>query len=177
MSEPLTMRLAGVVHESVTDGPGIRTTIFFQGCPHACAGCHNPHTWRSSSGQVFTLDALLAELRLSPLLSGVTFSGGEPFAQAPAAAQLARAVKLRRLDLWVYTGYVWEQLVADLARPGYAELLRLADVVVDGPYQQALRDPTLPYRGSRNQRIILPGRSLEQGRVVEWASRQLAQAI
>lgn len=168
MSAALSMRLAGVVHESITDGPGVRSTIFFQGCPHACAGCHNPHTWSSASGKAFTLEVLLAELRLSPLLSGVTFSGGEPFAQAPAAARLANLLKARQLDLWVYTGYVWEQLVADLARPGYAELLRLADVVVDGPYQQALRDLALPYRGSRNQRIILAGPSLAQGSVVEW---------
>lgn len=168
MTPALTVRLAGVVHESISDGPGLRSTIFFQGCPHACAGCHNPHTWSRAGGAVFALDALLAELRLSPLLSGVTFSGGEPFAQAPAAAQLAGAVKLRKLDLWVYTGYVWEELVANLEQPGFAELLRLADVVVDGPYQQALRDLTLPYRGSRNQRLILAGPSLAQGRVVEW---------
>ena len=99
------MRLAGIVHESISDGPGIRIVIFFQGCPHACQGCHNPHTWDAMGGSEIDTTELLAGLRFSPLISGVTLSGGEPFAQAEAAVTLAQAAKARGLNLWVYSGY------------------------------------------------------------------------
>lgn len=166
----MMVRIAGVMGESITDGPGFRTTVFFQGCPHACPGCHNPHTWREAGGTALSIDELIGRLPLTPLISGVTFSGGEPFAQAEAAAQIARAVRASGLGLWVYTGYVWEQLLASSAAPGVAALLALADVVVDGPYLRAQRDLGLAYRGSRNQRLILAAPSLAQGRVVEWGS-------
>ena len=74
-----TVRIAGISTESVVDGPGLRSTVFFQGCPHACEGCHNPETWDPSRGQEVTLKDLLAKLKLNPLTTGVTFSGGEPF--------------------------------------------------------------------------------------------------
>lgn len=168
----MRVRIAGIINESVTDGPGLRTTLFFQGCPHACPGCHNPQTWSFSGGQEYDLSELIATLRITPLLSGVTFSGGEPFVQAEAAARIAEYVKSRNLNLWVYTGFIWEKLLLDIDRPRYRELINLADVIVDGPYQEKRRNLTLPFRGSQNQRIIQVKQSLEQNRVVEWCGVQ-----
>lgn len=170
-------RMAGMIRESVTDGPGLRTTLFFQGCPHACPGCHNPQTWSFSGGQEYDLSELIATLQITPLLSGVTFSGGEPFVQAEAAAFIAEYVKSRNLNLWVYTGFIWEKLLLDVDRPGYRELINLADVIVDGPYQEKRRNLTLPFRGSQNQRIIQVRQSLEQNRVVKWCENGNAFSV
>jgi len=169
----MKVQIAGVAQESVTDGPGVRSVIFFQGCPHACPGCHNPQTWDPAGGREYDCETLLKTLVLTPLLSGVTLSGGEPFLQAEAAARIAKFVKSGgisslRMNVWVYTGFVWEQLLRDADKPGYRSLISLADAIVDGPYRKDLRDLSLPYRGSSNQRILLPGLSLEQGRAVPW---------
>lgn len=164
----MIVRIAGINHESVTDGPGLRTVIFFQGCHHACPGCHNPQTWDAAGGEEVALNDLIRCFRITPLLSGFTFSGGEPFLQAETAAYIAEYVKSKGLNLWVYTGYTWEQLMTRLIEPGFQDLIHLADVIVEGPYQQELRDLSLPYRGSSNQRILLAKASLRQKRVVLW---------
>lgn len=163
------LRIASIMAESVTDGAGVRAVVFFQGCPHGCPGCHNPQTWAFDGGEATDTQAVMAQMRLTPLLSGVTFSGGEPFAQAEAAAELAAQVKARGLTLWVYTGYTWEALMALGERqPGAGRLLELADVIVDGPYRKDLRSLALPFRGSSNQRLLNGPESLRQGQPVEW---------
>lgn len=164
----MNVRIAGISPESVTDGPGLRAVLFFQGCTHACAGCHNPQTWDPTGGTESNVEELIGTFRITPLISGFTFSGGEPFLQAPAAAQIADFVKSRGLNLWVYTGFPWEELIRDLEKPGYRELIELADAIVDGPFRKELRDLSLPYRGSSNQRILAPRPSLEQKQVVLW---------
>lgn len=88
MTDQEVVRIAGVTTESVVDGPGIRGAIFFQGCPHACPGCHNPETWKQNDGKEISQSDLIKLLNLNPLVTGVTFSGGEPFQQAPAVAAL-----------------------------------------------------------------------------------------
>jgi anaerobic ribonucleoside-triphosphate reductase activating protein len=168
------VRIAGVVNESVVDGPGIRTAIFFQGCPHACPGCHNPQTWSFQGGQELSILELMRSLKITPLISGVTFSGGEPFGQAEAAANLGAPLKSLGLNLWVYTGFRWEQLLSNLAKPGYSELLNLTDVVVDGPFQKDLKRSDLPFRGSANQRLVLVKESLTSGKIVEWYPESVA---
>lgn len=165
----MIVRIAGISHESVTDGPGLRTVIFFQGCHHACPGCHNPQTWDDAGGEAVELEDLIRRFRITPLLSGFTFSGGEPFLQAEAAVNIAEYVKSKGLSLWVYTGYTWDELLTHLAQPGFQDLIHLADVIVEGPYRKELRDLSLPYRGSSNQRILLPEPSLKQGQVVLWS--------
>lgn len=169
MSEPLTeLRIAGFMYESMVDGPGIRTTVFFQGCPHACPECHNPHTWNPQGGALYSREAIVSRLKLTPLVNGVTFSGGEPFLQAEGAAELGRMVKNNGLNLWVYTGFVWEELLAGQQRPGWQALLATADVVVDGPFRAELKQLALPFRGSTNQRLILAKESLAAGKILEW---------
>ena len=157
-AEPLpadALRIAGVVRESIVDGPGLRFTIFAQGCPHLCPGCHNPATHAFTGGSVQTIDALLNEIRRDPLLSGVTFSGGEPFSQAGAFAALARRIRALGLNVLVYTGWTYEQLCdGAAAHPDWTELLDAADYLVDGPFLLEERDLTLQFRGSRNQRLL-----------------------
>lgn len=159
-----TIKVAGVIGDSITDGPGIRMTVFVQGCPHHCPGCHNPETHPFEGGQPRTAQELLEKLDKNPLLSGVTLSGGEPFCQAAALLPLAEGVRARGLELAAYSGWTYEQL---LAQGGDAEnLLRLCHVLVDGPFVLAERSLSLRFRGSKNQRIIDVQRSLAEGRAV-----------
>ena len=109
MSNPI--RLAGVVRESIVDGPGIRFVVFVQGCPHHCEGCHNPQSHDFSGGYDCEPEKILAEIRKNPLLDGVTFSGGEPLCQAAALLPLAKEIKKMGLNLFIYTGSVFESLL------------------------------------------------------------------
>ncbi len=147
----LQMRVAGVKLESVTDGPGIRTVVYFQGCPHSCPGCHNPDTHDSLGGSLAEVADLAALVNANPLSAGITLSGGEPFSQPAAAAELAALVKASGRTVWAYSGYTLEEL---LQEPAAREVLRYVDVLVDGPFVIAQRDHNLTYRGSANQRIL-----------------------
>jgi anaerobic ribonucleoside-triphosphate reductase activating protein len=163
-----TVRISGVVNESVVDGPGIRTVVFFQGCCHECSGCHNPETWDVKGGVEVVVSDLIPQLKLNPLLAGVTFSGGEPFLQAGPAAALGRIIKTMGLTLWIYTGFVWENLLNSPDRQ-FKELLDIADVLIDGPFVENLHDGNLVFKGSSNQRIVDAQASLETGLVIEWS--------
>lgn len=114
------MRIAGTVSESIVDGPGLRLTVFTQGCPHHCPGCHNPQTHDPAGGREETTTALLARYTADPLLDGLTISGGEPMEQAAECAALAEAVHALGGNVWVYTGWRYEALVqeSDPARRG-----------------------------------------------------------
>lgn len=162
-----TITAAGMIKESIVDGPGIRLVIFAQGCPHACPGCHNPHTHPFQGGNVMTFDSILEELRNNPLLSGVTWSGGEPFAQAEAFAELSRRVKAMGKTVITYTGYTFEALLerADKIK-GWRELLQETQYLMDGPFVLERRSYNLLFRGSDNQRFLDAVESLRQGRAV-----------
>lgn len=149
------LRIAGTVNDSVVDGEGWRYAIFTQGCPHHCPGCHNPATHAFDGGRVVDTETLLQEILANPLLAGVTFSGGEPFLQPTPLAELGKAVHAHGLDVWAYTGYVYEDLRAKAENePAVQALLDVVDILCDGPYIEAQRDLALPFRGSRNQRLI-----------------------
>ena len=154
-TEDKAVRVAGVVENSFTDGPGVRFALFVQGCPHHCPGCHNPQTHDFAGGSETTVGALLAALDEDPLVSGLTLSGGEPFCQAAACAELARAAHARGKDVWTWSGWTYEQLREKAERePEVAELLRQTDVLVDGPFIEAQRNLDLEWRGSANQRVL-----------------------
>ena len=159
----MRIRLSGEVIDSIVDGPGLRLSIFTQGCPHRCPGCHNPHTHDFQGGYVSDTDALIARMKADPLLSGITLSGGEPFAQAAQCLELALGARALGLSVWVYSGYTYEELT-DMADPA-AALLRQCDVLVDGRYDISQRSLTLKFRGSRNQRLIDLKATLERGEV------------
>ncbi|WP_214692051.1 anaerobic ribonucleoside-triphosphate reductase activating protein [Exiguobacterium sp. s160] len=146
------MRILSVVEESVVDGPGIRTVIFTAGCPHHCKGCHNPSSWNPAGGEEIEVDEIVRRIELSGW-DGVTISGGEPFLQSSELAKLVKACKSLGKNVWVYTGYTIEQLVA-MHDGAVQTVLDYADVLVDGRFEQSLRDMGLRFRGSRNQRII-----------------------
>lgn len=161
----MELRIAGTVDDSVVDGDGYRFTIFTQGCPHACPGCQNPETWDFSGGKIVDTDDLIPQILANPLLSGVTFSGGEPFLQPAPLADLAKKLRAHDLTLWAYTGYTLEALAA--RREGATDaLLAALDVLVDGPFLIDQRDLTLRFRGSKNQRIIDMNHTRAKGRIV-----------
>ncbi|MBE6821721.1 MAG: anaerobic ribonucleoside-triphosphate reductase activating protein [Ruminococcaceae bacterium] len=159
------LRICGVEPESIVDGKGFRYVIFTQGCPHHCPGCHNPQTHDFHGGRLVNTDDLFREICENPLLKGVTFSGGEPFCQPAPLAELAKRIHERGMDVTVYTGYRYEQLL-ERDDPAIAALLQETDLLVDGPFLEAEKDLTLLYRGSRNQRLIDMKRTRETGNIV-----------
>lgn len=159
----MNLRLFGTIKESIADGPGIRYALFVQGCPHNCPGCHNPSSHSFTDGYLRDTGDILAEIRANPLLDGVTFSGGEPFMQAGELASLAVDVRQLGLNVLVYSGYTFEELLAQRARPGWQDLLSQANVLIDGRFEQQERSYDLRFRGSRNQRAIDLPASLASG--------------
>ncbi len=140
------------------DGPGLRTSIYFAGCEHACLGCHNPDSWPFDAGTDWTIDKLMSVIRFNRF--DVTFSGGDPMYQAEALIPLARQIKAEGYNLWCYTGFRFEQI---RSKEPYQQLLQYIDVLVDGPFIQALKPlgPALRFRGSENQRFIVPSTAEE----------------
>jgi anaerobic ribonucleoside-triphosphate reductase activating protein len=163
----MKVTLAGITQESVTDGPGMRVTVFFQGCDHHCPGCHNPQTWDRLGGTTYDLDEVFGLIKDSPMIRGITLSGGEPFLQPEAAVLLAKEFRARGKDVWAYTGFLWDDLMKK-DDPAVMDLINACDVLVDGPYRQAERVSGLYFRGSANQRIIAVKDSREQNRVIGW---------
>ena len=159
------MRIAGTVQDSIVDGPGFRFTVFTQGCSHHCPGCHNPQTHDPSGGTEHTVEELLERMRSNPLTDGLTLSGGEPFEQPEDCLLLAQGAHESGLNVWSYTGYLFEFL-RDQGTEAQKVLLREVDVLVDGPFLLDQRTLSLPWRGSRNQRVIDVPKSLEIGDVV-----------
>ena len=162
------LRLAGIAGDSIVDGPGIRMTLFAQGCPHHCQGCHNPETWEFDGGTWWMTDDLVKVIEENPLAKGVTFSGGEPFSQAEAFAELAGQLKNRGYEVASYSGFTMEELLQGSREQRM--LLEKLDVLIDGPYIEEQRSLSLAYRGSRNQRIIDVPASLRTGEITEIVS-------
>ena len=162
-----SIRIAGIMRESIVDGPGIRFAIFCQGCPHNCPGCHNPETHDFAGGTEVTIERLLEEFDKNPLLTGITFSGGEPMCQPEGFAALGKEVKKRGKDITIYSGYTLEQLLK-MARTNKAigELILMCDILIDGPFIESKKDLTLQFRGSSNQRVIDMNRTRKEKKIV-----------
>lgn len=156
------IRLSGVVKESIVDGPGIRYVIFTQGCPHKCEGCHNPQTHDFDGGYDGDTEQLLSEIKENPLISGVTFSGGEPFCQPEPLTQIAREVHKMKKNIVCYSGYTFEELIkVSNTKPEILDLLKEVDILIDGKFILEQKSLMLKFRGSKNQRIIDVKKSLE----------------
>ena len=162
----MKIRLASpITRDSIVDGPGLRAVIWAQGCFHHCPGCHNPCTHNPFGGFEMDTADVIEQIRSLRLQQGITLSGGEPFLQPLPLAEIARAARLRGLNVWCFSGYTYEQLT-DPHDEHYAdrmELLELVDVLVDGRFVREKRDLSLRFRGSSNQRIIDVRRSLALG--------------
>ena len=156
----MDLTILDIVEDTVVDGPGFRTTVYCAGCRHQCPGCHNPESWSRANGYVVTV-AEIARRLLSNPFSNVTFSGGDPLEQVEAFTELAGLIKQQsRKTIWCYTGYRFEEVCRSAH---LSQILPFIDVLVDGRYNQHLRDTSLLFRGSSNQRLIDVKASLQKG--------------
>lgn len=178
MNEETNIRLYGEVPDSIVDGPGLRYTVFVQGCTHRCPGCHNPESQPALGGTVSTVDELLARIEANGLVHNVTLSGGEPFEQPVACAELAERLKQNGYGVWAYSGYRYEDLAARAKasdtpeNKAVARLLDIIDVLVDGPFVEDLQSYTLKWRGSSNQRVIDMVITRATGEIVLWQNEE-----
>ncbi|MCD8095679.1 MAG: anaerobic ribonucleoside-triphosphate reductase activating protein [Ruminococcus sp.] len=164
----MKLKLAGLENDSIVDGPGIRFTVFVQGCPHHCEGCHNPQTWDFSGGYFEDTEEIYQKILKNPLLDGVTFSGGEPFCQCHELADLAdKIISGTRLDLMAYTGFEIEYLIEHSTEEnGFMRLLEKLDFLVDGRFILSQKSYDLKFKGSANQRFIDVKKTLKDSEVV-----------
>lgn len=156
---------------SVSNGVGVRTVLWVSGCDIHCKNCHNQSTWDFNSGIPFTEDTMqeiLYDLS-KPYIKGLTLSGGHPLdpQNAPEVLKIVKRIKMvfPNKDIWVYSGYEWNYIIQDET---LKEILKYTDILVDGAYVDELRDISLPFRGSSNQRIICVKQSLEQNKIILW---------
>ncbi len=152
-----------ILEDTTVDGPGFRTAVYAAGCPNNCPGCHNPASWNIKNGHWMSTDEILGKV-LADNFADVTFSGGDPMFQPEGFTELAHAIKLKsNKNIWCYTGYLFENI---LNNPLQYKLLQYIDVLVDGKFKEELRDETLYFRGSSNQRLIDVSSSLEVKKAV-----------
>lgn len=156
--------MAGLVGDSIVDGPGLRCTVFTQGCPHACPGCHNPETWPFGAGRAVSAEDIFAEIKRYPLSRAVTLSGGEPFCQAEGLLPLCKILKENGYEIAAYSGYTIEELLN--GTPAQKQLLGYLQTLIDGKFVQAEKGLSLRFRGSKNQRVINVPQSIKEGRAV-----------
>lgn len=158
-----TISILEIVEDTTVDGPGFRTTVYCAGCPNRCPGCHNPQSWDIANGREVDIEEILKVILADPF-ADVTFSGGDPMFQPVGFAALAKAIKERSgKNIWCYTGYLFEDLLKNIQQK---KMLEYIDVLVDGRFVEALKDESLRFRGSSNQRIIDVQASLSSGTTV-----------
>ena len=163
------MNYAKIRKLDVTNGPGIRTTLFVSGCTHNCEGCFNKEQQDFNYGNKFTKETEdeFIQLTKNKQIKGVNILGGEPMQQImdDTLLNLLKRIKLETdKPIWLWSGYTFEEIVNN---PKRLEILREVDVLIDGKFQADKRDIMLKYRGSSNQRVIYVKKSLEQGNIVE----------
>ena len=166
------MNICGYYPESINEGEGMRAVLFLSGCRHRCPGCFNPETWNFKYGEVFTIERqreIIAEIAANPLLDGLTLAGGDPFFSAEEVVEFIHELRtvLPDFPIWIYSGYTYEELIANPGSPEWT-LLNECQVLIDGRFIEELKDTTLPYRGSTNQRIIDIPASMQGSEVFLW---------
>lgn len=157
------IRVLRIVDGTSVDGPGLRTSIYFSGCLHHCPGCHNPQSWAFDNGDIVSVDTLIEHIKKNDF--DVTFSGGDPFYRAKALIPLAKAIRNEGKTLWIYTGFLFEELLQD---PDMRQLASLANVIVDGPFITNLKKSGLRFKGSENQRLIDVEASIKANSPILW---------
>lgn len=134
---------------TTVDGPGFRTSIYLAGCRHRCPGCHNPQSWDFEAGVKMSLEEIMDVVREEEF--NVTLTGGDPLYNPDGAGALVKAIRAEGLTVWIYTGFTWEEIVEDKSLIAAVEG---AEAIVEGRFMESLRDESLPFRGSSNQRIV-----------------------
>lgn len=158
---------ADLQSDSIVDGPGLRTVIWTQGCAHHCPECQNPQTWDFDGGGLVPVSEVLKAIDCLEEQTGITFSGGDPMYQPEACTEIARYCKEKGYNIWVYTGFTYEELMKiSKTKPIYLEFLKYIDILVDGPFLIKEKDLSLLFRGSRNQRLIDVPKTLKKGKIV-----------
>ena len=172
----MEIRIADIIEESFVDGDGIRFTIFVQGCPHHCNGCHNPTTHDFNGGKIFNTEDLIAMFTKPSLINGITLSGGEPLCQIDAITEIACAAKHANLSVWCYTGYIYENLINEnscdtkfFSFENMMKFFNYVDVLVDGPFILKQRDLTMRFCGSKNQRLIDVQKTQAAKKIILWS--------
>ncbi|MBN2735381.1 MAG: radical SAM protein [Spirochaetales bacterium] len=153
------IRIHGFIEESTVNGPGNRSVIWTQGCPHKCPNCFNRETWDINGGSLISVEDLLSKIPFS-LIDGISISGGEPFLQFNELLPLTREVKKRGKDVLVYTGFYFNELQESLEYD-YSDFLKTIDILIDGPYKEDVKQ-SHPWAGSGNQGIL----KLENGKKI-----------
>ena len=164
---------------SISNGPGVRTVLWVSGCSLHCKGCQNPESWDCNAGKTFNASAKkeLFDALNKPYIQGITFSGGHPLENENVEDVYLLIKEIREKfptkNIWLYTGYTLESIFPavvtcelNLERTYKQLIVGLCDVVVDGPYIEEQRDITLPFRGSKNQRLIDVKETIKQNRIV-----------
>lgn len=143
------------------DGPGFRTSIYLAGCHHHCPGCHNPQSWDENAGKEMSLEEIMEIVREEDF--NVTLTGGDPLHFPEKLEHLVKALKQDKRNIWIYTGYTWEEIFSSRH---LISVIKDADVIVDGRFEEKYKDLDLPFRGSSNQRIIDIQESIKKGAIV-----------
>lgn len=160
----MTFQILDIIKGTIVDGPGFRTSIYMAGCSHHCPGCHNPESWDPEAGKEMSLQEIMDIVEEEDF--DVTLSGGDPLYYPEKLEVLIKALKINRRNVWVYTGFSWEQIISS---PKLRSSIQNADVLVDGKFIKELRNIDLPFRGSSNQRIIKIGESLKEGSIILYS--------
>lgn len=164
----MKIRLAAPLQsDSVVDGFGVRTVIWTQGCSHNCPFCQNPSTHAFDGGAEFFIEEILEEMNNLVGQDGITLSGGDPLFQIEAVTEIAKHAKKIGLNVWCYTGFTYEKILEmSKKNPKYLEFLNYVDVLVDGKFENDLKDLTLLFRGSSNQRLIDVPKTLKYEKII-----------
>ncbi len=162
----MDLRISDIISDSIVDGPGLRLTVFLQGCIHNCKGCHNPETHNLDGGIIVSAEYILEKFFENPLLDGITFSGGEPLLQPEPVAFIAEKVKEKGFNVIIYTGFVWEKIIEK--KDDFIGVLKYTDILIDGPFIEELKSYDLDFKGSANQRAIDVSKSLFYNKIVLW---------
>lgn len=162
------INVAGILTNSLANGPGLRYVLFVQGCSHHCKGCQNQHTWEPNKGRDMSIEDIIKDIESNPFIDGVTLSGGEPFDQAEEIYKLVKELKAKGYNIIAYTGYKYEELIGrailrseEMQWP--LRIIRELDILVDGEFEENNLDLSERYCGSKNQRIL----HLKNGKIVK----------
>ena len=151
-----SLQVLKIIPGTTVDGIGLRTSIYLAGCRHCCKGCHNPQSWDFNAGEPMNVEEIMERVIEEDF--NVTLTGGDPLWQVDKLLQLVKAIKEKGYNIWCYTGFTWEEIIDS---PQLSQILKWVDVIVEGRFVEELRDITLRFRGSSNQRIIKVKETLE----------------